>query len=222
LLRFKIKRKARLEDFCRDFYDNIILNPKGGGVHADDSYPEVMKKLMSETCPAFASIDVLKLKEALTTLRFALFTLAMTHKYESKHSNAQYVFTKLYLHEKGRDDVWNGLESYNKIVCSIALRWLYELGEIKKQFWSGKVNDAAEENTGGKNNIVAIDDFNENDNSSHPGKQIVLMGPLVITFCSQIDIDPSGLNEETAFRLAASIRGLYEGIYELINEVKIV
>jgi len=41
---FSRKQEISLEDFCRDIYDNFILNPKIGATEVGNVFPEIRAK----------------------------------------------------------------------------------------------------------------------------------------------------------------------------------
>ena len=48
-----------------------------------------------------------------------------------------------------------------------------------------------------------------------------MLGPLVFTFCERIGVNAHDLNQEAQFRLAATIKGLYDGAEQSWDKVKI-
>jgi hypothetical protein len=224
---FSKKQEVSLEDFCRDFYENQILNPVVGKVDASNVYSDVVKKSIAEAYPEFANIDSQKLREELIILRFELFALAWTHKFVSgKLVVAQSAFTKRYLHEKGRNDIWNGMEHYNKIIDGATLHWLSNLGKMNLSFNYHMREDLTAKNIEDAKELgINIDESIERANnrlwSENAWKQKLLLGPLVVTFCNQLGLNPNELNEEAGFRLAAVIKGLYDGAQQSWDKVKI-
>ncbi len=224
---FSRKKAINLEDFCRDFYDNQILNPVIGGVDVGSAFSDVVIREIVEVDQSFADTDKRKLTNELTIIRFELFALAWSHKFISgKNVVTQSDFTKHYLREKGRDDIWNGMEPYNKVIDGATLRWLTDLGKINLSF-----NYNMRESLTAKNIEVAkelgmdINDTIERVNnrlwSENAWKQHLLAGPLVYAFCERIGINARNLNKEAKVRIAVVIRGLYEGAQQSWDKVKI-
>jgi len=224
---FNRKENVKLEDFCLDFYENQILNPIVGKIDASNVYPEVIKKSITEVYPEFAKVDLQKLKKELIILRFELFALAWTHKFLSgKLVVAQSAFTKRYLHDKERDDIWKGMEPYNRIIDSAVLHWLTSLGRMNLGFNYRMREDLTAENIKDAKKLgISIDESIERVNNrlySEPAwKQKLLLGPLVFTFCNQLGLNSNELNEETTFRLAAVIKGLYDGAQQSWDKIEI-
>ncbi|OGZ27489.1 MAG: hypothetical protein A2365_03390 [Candidatus Nealsonbacteria bacterium RIFOXYB1_FULL_40_15] len=224
---FSRKQEMKLEDFCRDFYDTQILSPVIGKIDADNVFSDVVKKNIVEVYPEFAKIDSQKLNEEIKVIRFELFALAWTHKFISgENVVAQSDFTKSYLHEKGRNDIWVGMESYNNMIDSVTLHWLTNLGKMNLSFNYNMREDLT------KKNIEAAKELGiENDDrvarvnhrlwSENAWKQKLMLGPLVFTFCERIGVNAHDLNQEAQFRLAATIKGLYDGAEQSWDKVKI-
>ena len=224
---FSKKPEVSLENFCRDFYDNQILNPVVGGVNVGIVFSDVVIKQVSEAGPVFTNVDKQKLVEELTTLRFELFALAWTHKFISgKDVVVQSDFTKRYLHEKRRDDIWTGMEPYNNIIDGATLHWLTNLGKMNLSF-----NYNMREDLTKKNIEVAKELVIENDDritmvnhrlwSENAWKQKLMLEPLVFAFCDRIGINANDLNKEAQFCLVATFKGLYDGAQQSLGKVRI-
>lgn len=221
------KKKVSVEDFCRDFYDNQILNPKIGDMEVGSAFSDVVIKEVVEVDPTFNKVDKQQLANELIIIRFELFALAWTHKFISgENVVAQSAFTKKYLHEKGKNDIWSGMEPYNNMIDSVTLHWLTSQGKMNLSF-----NYNMREDLTAKNIEVAKKLGIENDDSiarvnhrlwsENAWRQKLMLGPLVFTFCEQLGINANSLAEEAQFRLAVVIRGLYEGAQYSWKDVKI-
>jgi hypothetical protein len=221
------KKKVSLEDFCRDFYDNQILNPKIGDMEIGSAFSDVVIKEVVEVDPTFNKVDMQKLANELMVIRFELFALAWTHKFISgENVVAQSAFTKKYLHEKNRDDIWSDMEPYNNMVDSVTLNWLTSQGKMNLSFNYNMREDLTAKNIEaakelGIENDDSIARVNHRLWSENAWKQKLMLGPLVFTFCEQLGIDANNLAEEAQFRLAVVIRGLYEGAQYSWKDVKI-
>lgn len=224
---FSRKQEITLENFCRDFYDTQILNPIIGKIDAGNVFSDVVKKNIVEVYPEFSRIDSEKLNEEIKVLRFELFALAWTHKFiNGKIVVAQSDFTKSYLHEKGRDDIWTGMESYNNMIDSVTLHWLTNLGKMNLSFNYNMREDLTKKNIEtakelGIENDDRVARVNHRLWSENAWKQKLMLGPLVFTFCERIGVNAHDLNQEAQFRLAATIKGLYDGAEQSWDKVKI-
>ena len=224
---FSRKQEMKLEDFCRDFYDSQILNPVIGKIDAGNVFSDVVKKNVVEVYPEFAKIDSQKLNEEIKVIRFELFALAWTHKFVSgKIVVAQSDFTKSYLHEKGKNDIWAGMEPYNNMIDSVTLHWLTNLGKMNLSFNYNMREDLTKKNIEAAKELVIENDdriarVNHRLWSENAWKQKLMLGPLVFTFCERIGVNAHDLNQEAQFRLAATIKGLYDGAEQSWDKVKI-
>ncbi len=225
---FSRKQETTLQDFCRDFYDTQILNPViGGEIDVGYVFSDVVKKNIVGVYPEFAKIDSQKLNEEIKVIRFELFALAWTHKFISgKIVVAQSDFTKSYLNKKSRGNIWVGMESYNNMIDSMTLHWLTTLRKMNLSFNYNMREDLT------KKNIEAAKELGiENDDrvarvnhrlwSENAWKQKLMLGPLVVTFCERLGINAHDLNQEAQFRLAATIKGLYDDAEQSWDKVKI-
>lgn len=223
---FNKKQEVGLEDFCRDFYDTQILNSVIEKVDVGNVFSDVVKKNIIEVYPGFSKINSEKLSEEIKVLRFELFALAWTHKFVSgKIVVAQSDFTKRYLHEKGRDDIWTGMEPYNNMIDSVTLHWLTSLGKMNLSFNYNMREDLSKKNIEAAKELEISDEsivrVNHRLWSENAWKQKLMLGPLVFTFCERIGVNAHDLNQEAQFRLAATIKALYDGAEQSWDKVKI-
>jgi len=219
------KQKVDLQDFCRDFYEKNILNPVVGGVDGGAIYFDIVRKTVVEADQNFADISSQKLATEMIPLRFELFALAWLHQFGDKSAVAQSVFTKRYLHEKKRDDIWDASESYNQAIArSVTL---------------GKTSETAS----GRYHIVfttkmRVDLFRHFCKEGHDPKCVaralnrlftdevwkkgITAGLLMFTLCDRLGFDSNfEPTEKAQFRLTAIIRGLYDGARQSLEKIKI-
>jgi len=211
---FSRKQEVSLEDFCRDFYEKCI----------DAS--ETFRNSVIEAEDDFSTIDYKKFDTEIVFLRFELFALAWMHRFGGKFAIAQSVFTKRYLQEKGRDDIWNGMKLYNNSIDGATLNWLYNLGKMNKIFWYRMREDLTAKNVeDAKRSGINIDEsigrVNNRLCSETAWKQRIILEYLVLTFYAQLDLNPNELNKGAGFRLAGLIRGFYDGAQQSLDNKKI-
>ena len=114
---FSKKQEVNLEDFCRDSYKKNILNPVIEGIDAGSAYFDTVRKSVVEADQNFANINSQKFATKMIPLRFELFALAWLHQFGDKSAVAQSVFTKLFLQENKRNDIWDASEPYNQAIA---------------------------------------------------------------------------------------------------------
>lgn len=160
-------------------------------------------------------------------LRFELFALAWTHKYiRGLVVISQSVYTKHYLHEKGKDNIWSAMYDYNDMIGIATLDWLAKLGKINKVFnYNMRKELIAENIEGAKELEVNMDDSIERVNnrvwSENAWRQKFILNPLIVSFCHHLGLNPLELKKETMFSLAIFIRGFYDGAQQSWDKIKI-
>jgi hypothetical protein len=218
---FNRKPKVRLEDFCRDFYDRNLLHPEVAGIDLARAFCETIKRLIAEVDPRFDTVDRELLITEITLIRFEVFGLAWLHQQGDKRAAEQSEFTKRYLEERSRTDVWEAMQPYNQAIArSSRLGRTSETPTGRAYFtfidkmradlfdkWFELGFDPL--SVGRAVNRLATD---------VAWKQGLTAGFLMLTLCERLRCD---VNEEAQSRLAASIRGLYNGVTESLKMVKI-
>jgi len=226
---FSKKQEISLEDFCRDFYDNQVLNPKiGVGIEVSNVLPEMFKEKIVEVLPEFENISLQKIKEEITILRFELFALAWMHSFGDKLAVDQSIFTKNYLHEKGRDDIWNGMEHYNRAISHSVTSELSKLNQAyiykMRAGLYDKYADIAEKNGMPSTGIglgLAISRISSEKAWKKGGTPYFIMLKLCHNFSLGYGKNYYGPNKEAQFRLITFIKGFYDGAKQSWDKVKI-
>lgn len=221
-----------MEDFCQDFYDNQILNPIIGGVNAGTPYSEVVKKNIVEVYPNFERVDLEKLHGEFVVLRFELFALAWTHKFVSGEKViVQSAFTKRYLFKKRSKDAWDRMENYSKAIDGATLHWLKGLGRanlgfnyrMREDLTSENIKDAKKLRIGDKDIVQRV---NYRLWSENAWRQKIVLTAMQVVFYENIykstGFESNKLNDEALFRIAAVMKGFYDGAKQSIDKVKIV
>jgi len=114
---FNKKQEVELETCCRLFYENVILNCVVNGLDVNVIIFETLKNSLIAVDQNFANIDSQKFNYEIIVLQFELFALAWLHPFGNKLAVDQSTFTKNYLHEKKRDDIWDAMEPYNQAIA---------------------------------------------------------------------------------------------------------
>ena len=112
---FKSKSKTSIEDFCKSFYDSqIFLVNKDYWTFTIDS----LRQQISEADQSFSLVDVDSFWHEWTALRIALFTSAFTIRVKLKleYMVREVIFTKRYLEQIQRADLWHTLLDYNDVI----------------------------------------------------------------------------------------------------------
>jgi hypothetical protein len=220
---FSKKPRVRLDDFCRDFYDRNILysHPEVARLGYAQVFCDTIKCSIGKVDPRFAAVDSELLKAEMTLVRFEVFGLAWLHQQGNKRAAEQSEFTRLYLEESCRTDIWEAMQPYNK--ASARSSTLGRTGETATgRAYLTFINETraafADEwfklgfaplSIGRAVNRLATD---------VAWKQSLTAAFLMTTICENLECQ---LNEEAQFRLVAIIRGFYDGVTESLKAVKI-
>ena len=229
---FTRKKQITIKDFCKDFYNNQILNPKVGEIDVGKVYSEAVKKKVVEVDPSFEEVNLEKFHERLIVLRFELFALAWTHKFVSGEKViVQSMFTKDYLMEKDRMDIWEEMGDYCKAIDGATLHWLTNLGKMNLSFNYNTREDLTSENIkdakklGVKDNDV-IQRVNFRLWSESAWRQKFVLTAMQVVFYENLykstGFESNKLNDEALSIIAVVMKGFYDGAKQSIDKVKIV
>lgn len=111
----KSKPKMPIEEFCKSFYDSqIFLVNKDYWAFTLDS----LKQQITEADQSFSSVDTDLFWHEWTALRMVLFTSAFTIRVKLKleYMVREVIFTKRYLEQIQRGDLWFTLLDYNDVI----------------------------------------------------------------------------------------------------------
>ena len=237
---FSRKPKVGVEEFCRSFYDSQVFDPmKIGGIDVVKDWWETVFNSVVEADDSFKSIDFSNFQEEMTALRVELFGLVCLNRYKKEQfSIIQTLFTKRYLDEIERPQIWDIMGEYNQAIARSAT-----LDETGNQL-DGRVGRAritginlSRVNMFDKWIEVYVghkDDLTDEDKESgqciaHVANFIgvdikradsIAVKLLAARLAERLGCDES-LNYEALFRLSALIFGLHEGAQEALSAVDI-
>ncbi len=227
---FTTKKEVKLEDFCRDFYENITFYPRTDKVVDMEAYAEIIKGMAIQVDSKFTDVDIQKFADELTALRFELLALAFTHKFVSnKIIIAQSIFTKHYLKEKVKSDIWDVMGSYNRTINSATLDWLAGLGKVNLPYNHRMMNSLCEENANlikeMRINTDEMDDFLKKVNnrtwSENSWRYKFILSYLQINLYKNLNINPETLNDAVLAHIATTIKCFYDEAKKSLAKVKI-
>lgn len=226
---FAKKQEVTIDSINRDFYKSI-LSPDIHGVDAGAVFAEVIKKTLVEVDPKLSTIDTEKLAAEVVLLRFEVFGLAWGHQFDERLAVAQSDFTKNYLHEKGRDDIWDNTEFYNQ---AIARSSTYIAGNPKTPDYGflAKVNKTRMDlftqfHNEGYDPVVIARALNRLFTKDAWKKDITAELLMYGTY-DHLGFGPNcdesaWANHEAQFRGKGVIHGFYNGASEAMENIKIV
>ena len=115
------KPKIGIEEFCREFYNAQIFHPMIAGEDFSTFWWDTVFNSVVEADKSFALIDKTMFIREMTALRLELFGLAWGHKFKrDKFTIPQSVFTRRYLEENEKIELWDIMGEYNQVVAQSA------------------------------------------------------------------------------------------------------
>jgi hypothetical protein len=103
--------------FSRSFYDRSVFGPDPTGGDFFEQFAESTRRLIVEADASFDAVSLPKLKEELRALRLEMIGTAWTHESKFEAALAISEFTKMYLADIGRSDLWEAMTAYNKAIA---------------------------------------------------------------------------------------------------------
>jgi hypothetical protein len=234
--------KFRIEDCCRQFYDENIFGETTVGTDAWSGLLGSHFESVAKADQSFSSVDKELFRNEMTALRMILFAFALG---DSKNSNGDEFaipasfFTRSYLEKKGRLDIFDIMSAHNRAIARSAIM------DANLQKYSGKsgnaliinvndlrsrkalkwadiyVNDRAIPLQEQKNKISCI-----NMVANRLGADIEREdGVAVKSLCAELATrlrDGENLNSEAMSKLSAIILDFYRGATEYLNSLVIL
>ena len=119
---FKSKPKISIEESCKQFYDSQIFHAIIAGTDFWSDFLDTVSKSVAEADQSFSLVDPSVFQREMTALRMELFGLAWSHKFKREEFTLpQSFFTKRYLEENGRLDIWDIMGGYNQAIARSAV-----------------------------------------------------------------------------------------------------
>ncbi len=218
---FNRKQRVQLGAFCRDFFDRNVLYPISAGVDAGRTYADTVIRSVSEADATFAAVDCDRFHSEMTLIRLEVFGLAWIHQFGDKHAADQSEYTKTYLEERDRADIWERLAPYNQAIARSSTMgqtsetpkgraYLAFINKMRADLFDEWHKQGIEPDA-----VARAANRIATDVSWEKG---IAAAFLMLTLCDHLGCQ---LNDEGQYRLIAVIRGLYDGARETMKQVKI-
>ena len=234
------KPKVTIEECCKQFYDSSVFGATVGDLDVWSEYLNIVSKSVTEVDQSFSLVDPNLFRQEMTALRMELFGLACSKKLKREElALRDSFFTKRYLEDNGKLDIWDIMGEYNQAIAQSA-----NLTERGEPMAAGRVarmhvtrinvlrfemfKKWAEAHIGDPNSVT------EEDNkllkcvtrvTNRIGADIrradcIAVWQLAGTLTDRIGYD---VNQETEalFRLAATIFGFYKGAEDYLKSVNL-
>jgi len=133
------KPEFRIEECCRQFYDENIFCETTVGTDVWSGLLDTYLKSIAEVDQSFLAVDKELFRNEMTALRMVLFAFALgcSEKFnKDEFTLPASFFTRNYLKEKGRLDVFDIMSAYNRAIARSAIM------DANLQKYSGKTGEA--------------------------------------------------------------------------------
>lgn len=221
---FSKKKEVDLENVCRIFYDNVILNCVVDGADINAKIFDILRNSLIAEDQNFAGIDPKKFNAEIIVLQFELFALAWLFQFGDNLAIDQSIFTKNYLHEKGRNDIWNGMEKYNSAISRSSVAGLSE--KEKTYIIRDRANVADRHIANAEKGGLSIDEsIGRPINrlfSEKAWKKGITAGFLLFALCNRLGLDENfEPSKEAHSRWFIEISDIFNKSKESLGKVKI-
>ncbi len=214
------KRRENLEDYFHIVYDSYLSVE--WGAQAGKFVAENMKKELSQIDFSFIDIDIGKLALENEYLRFEISSLAWAKRFLENGSAivGQSLFTKRYLNEHGRDDIWVGMEAYNKAIIEGNARIPILQADFMKKYVNGKNDFQCCIMAANRYGIGIL--FKNFDKFSEQIFIGAFFRKYVSVLCNRLGFSPDfEPNEEANSYLIQFLSSFYNECLKSFNEIKI-
>lgn len=226
---FNKKAPVSVEDFCSDLYEEYIFKPVLKVSYYDVDIYEVYVDELKKVDPLFSLVDKQMLIDELITIRLELFALVWVHKFVSdKIIIVQSVFTKQYLENKGRKDIWIKMQPYSNMIYSATLNWITSLGKMKMAFNHSLLKGLESKNIKFAKELgFDVEDdsilrVNLRTLSEEAWRKRLTLSGIAGTFCKQLKIDRNDVTKYTGPYLASIFTIFYNEDKKFLDMVRII
>lgn len=221
---FSKKQEIDLETVNRIFYESYMQDNVVDGVDINALFYDAMRSALVDADHNFANIDLRKFNDELVLLQFEIFALAWLHQFGDNSAVAQSIFTKNYLHDKARDDIWNGMEKYNSAISRSSVAGLSEIE--RAHIIRDRANCADKHIANAEKSGATVDEgigrplnrlFSEK-----AWKKGISAGFILFALCKQLGFDPSFQpNEKAHSQWFIEISDCYNKARKFLSKYKI-
>lgn len=240
---FKGKPKMSIEDFCREFYDSQMFKAKISDIARMDFWSYYLaqsKDLIAENDQAFSVVDSDSFWHEMTALRMVVFGLQCSLKVSHKADliMRQVFFTKRYLEDNRRQDIWDTMGKYNQAIGDSAYMkangqvadWNSRLGraritfvrtfrwEIFKEWTEANIGDPSAPTEEEKEKVGCLMFALNRVCADMTSDGCVAVKLLAVTLAECLGCDIN-LNQKALFKLGSIIFGFYLGAKKAIKDV---
>ncbi len=219
---FSRKPKVGIEQFCREFYDSQIFHPIIADTDVGSVFFETVFNSVVEADHSFARVKRATFDREMTALRMELFGLAWCHRFKREEFTIpQSLFTKRYLEENGKLEIWDTMGEYNQAIAISSdeivtgerrRAWVVSMNKLRSDLFDKWVEAGVDPKCVAR----ALNRIG----SDESWKKGTTLRRLTARLAARLRCRKD-LESEAFFRLEAVIFGLYEGAEKAIKSVNL-
>jgi hypothetical protein len=216
---FSRKSRTNADEFSREFYDKFVFGFVRG-MDLEASYAEVVRTKISKLDSSFAAVRLENLTEELRAVHLEMTDTAWTHASTWEVASQVSKFTKQYLTDLDRLDLWDAMGAYNEMVAQSATKGEGErLGGVIKtkrfDLFKDLINKELDREWAG-DAIARVANRIGSEQSRKTGK---MQGFVGIRMMSRLGLEGSN---QIVDGLAAVADGFYQGSTQALDKVELV
>ena len=232
---FGRKTRVTVEEFCRQFYDSMVFHAIIAGEDFSNLHSDACYKTIVEADKAFECVDRSVFIQEMNAIRLEMFALAWRDKFKKeKYTIPQSIFTRKYLEQDGKLELWDIMGEYNRAVTDSTT--MTANGERMGDKQVDKANLArfdmwenwCEANIKDKDNLTEEEEISAKSVARVANRigadvsrnDCILVKRLGTRLADRLGCS-SNLSTQALFRLTAVIYGLYQGAIEALKDINL-
>jgi len=221
---FSKKEKVDLEEYSRNFYENVFLNAKVAGQDGNKVFYKTMLNTAIEADPVLSDITPEKFASEFTLIQFELFGLAWLHRFNVDSAIKQSIFTKNYLHNKNLDKIWKDFKHYNQAVARSSTAGKDDKKRIDRGYLGKRTMVLAE--TFEKYSLEGFD----SEGIARAVNRLFTEGPwnkgitenfVMFVLLDRLKLKPDQPNKDAQQKLVFMVRMLYNRNKEVLGKIEV-
>lgn len=127
--------EASIDETNRRYYDEYIFPDDESAIATVEQFAATAKEDICKIDSTFKKADLAHLASELAVLRLEVFALAWLHWFGHESAIDQRHFTRIYLQDMGRSDLWEHMADYNEAIADSVV-------SEKEKAWVGAITNA--------------------------------------------------------------------------------
>jgi hypothetical protein len=166
---FDGKAKLNMTEFCQLYYENQIFQSNVSREDTSQNIVDYTYQLLTDSEPALKQVDRALFEHEMAAMNLELFALAFFQRFVKNinHCFQQSIFTRRYLYDKNKPDIWEDMKYYNLMISKTATWGMTEDTAIGRAQITFNNSFRAEIFEGWiKDNKIDLDKLTDQDNAN--------------------------------------------------------